>query len=76
MEVEPWFPLWVMGGWWPRAEKMDLVGEEEERKGEGGRRRGSGGGDVSGGSSREAGGSPFGKAVCVCVFNLLTSIFI
>ena len=55
MEVEPWFPLWVMGGWWPRAEKMDLGGEEEERKGEGGRRRGSGGGDVSGGSSREAG---------------------
>ena len=75
MEVEPWFSLWVMGGWWPRAEKMDLGGEEEERKGGGKETEGQRGRRCQWRQLKRSWLISFWKS-CVCVFNLLTIIFI
>ena len=75
VEVEPWFPLWVMGGWWPRAEKMDLGGEEEERKGGGKETEGQRGRRCQWRQLKRSWLISFWKS-CVCVFNLLTIIFI
>ena len=66
VEVEPWFPLWVMGGWWPRAEKMDQGVRRRKgmgREGDGG----AGGEEMSVAAAQEKLVDLLLEKLCVCV---------